>query len=94
MGIKGLLALTKSVGSSVCISHFKNQSVGIDGFSWVHKAFHLGELSIYTENDIRPIFKYFSKKIKHLLKLNIRVVTVFDGDEMPLKKNTNFKRRE
>jgi exonuclease-1 len=67
--------------------------VGIDGYSWIHKAMHSGDLTIYTQNSVKSIYKYFSKKIKHFLKINIKIVLVFDGAEMPLKKHTNQKRR-
>lgn len=93
MGIKGLLAGTKSVGIPSNISHFQYKRAGIDGYSWIHKAMHSGDLQIYTHNNITSIYKYFSKKIKHFQKLNIEIILIFDGAEMPLKKNTNQKRR-
>lgn len=94
MGIKGLLSGTKSVGVPTNISQFQGKRAGVDGYSWIHKSMHSGDLQIYLNNNITSIYKYFSRKIKQLIKLKIEIILIFDGAEMPLKKNTNHKRRE
>lgn len=40
MGVNGLLANIKSIGRWWNICEYKEQTFGIDGYSWLHKALH------------------------------------------------------
>lgn len=94
MGIKGLLLNTKSIGIPRHLSYYRNQTVGIDGYSWFHKALNVPDFDLFFKEDISCVFWYFSSKIKSIQKLQIKIVLVFDGKEHPLKKKTNQKRKQ
>ncbi len=93
MGIKGLLRETRSLQKNVHISNFRNKSVAIDGYAWLHKALHHCSIEVALQKNISGIVQFFSKKIRYLVKeLGITVVLVFDGDKLPLKKGTESGR--
>lgn len=52
MGINGLLRNTKSVAQKKHISHYRNKTVAIDGYSWMHKAVYKCALEIYNDKNI------------------------------------------
>lgn len=89
MGIKSLLKNTKSVSKRRHISHYRNKTVAIDGFAWIHRASYNCPEEVIFEKNIRGIFKFFQQKMAYLLQLNINIILVFDGAEAPLKKQTN-----
>lgn len=79
MGIKGLLSGTKSVGIPRHLSYFRGKTAGVDGYSWFHKALHHPDLDLFFNEDISCVVRYFSSKIKYMIRHNIKVVLVFDG---------------
>lgn len=46
------------------------------------------------EGSMKGIGNYFTNKIVYLLSLNMKVILVFDGADLPLKSQTNEKRAE
>ena len=52
MGINGLLRCTKSVGKKKHISDYRNKTVAVDGYSWLHKAIYKCALEVYADNNI------------------------------------------
>ena len=94
MGIKGLLINTKEVGKKKHISDYKNKKIGIDGYAWLHKALFQCSIEVASEKNIKGLYDFFILKIDHFLKFNIKVVLVFDGDDLPLKKSTNLEREK
>jgi 5'-3' exonuclease len=94
MGIGGLLMNTKSIGKSRDISAFRGQRAGVDGYSWLHKALHGCATEVAINKNLYKIVRYFEKNIRTMISLNIRVVIVFDGDQLPLKKLTDSTRHE
>ena len=40
MGISGLLPLLRSVTKPVCVSEYRDKTVAIDGYSWLHKGIY------------------------------------------------------
>ena len=94
MGISHLLQHFKSIGEAKHISKYKGQTVGIDSYSWLHKSIYTGALKILKEYDITNIIKYFKKKIDSLLYYNIKVVLIFDGDNVPLKREVEDLRKD
>lgn len=59
MGIGGLLLHTKSIGVWKHISSYAGLSVGIDGYSWLHKALHTCAADIALDNNIEKMITYF-----------------------------------
>ncbi|EIJ88604.1 exonuclease 1 [Nematocida parisii] len=97
MGIAGLLPMLKPHMEYVEVSDLKGLKIGVDGYSWLYKAITVHAADIYLKpNDPAVINKYVSvcvKKCKALLAHGIELFFVFDGEEHPMKKNTNQKRR-
>lgn len=94
MGIKGLLINTKSIGKKKNISDYKNKTVGVDGYAWLHKALFNCSIEVAINKNIKGLYDFFILKIDYFLKFNIKVVLVFDGDDLPLKNNTNLEREK
>lgn len=93
MGIKGLLLNTKSVGKERNISDYQGKTVGIDGYSWLHKALHSASKDLAAHrNYLQKFVHYFERNIRHFHSLRIKVVIVFDGDKLPIKLKTENER--
>jgi exonuclease-1 len=92
MGIKNLLKAFKSIKTSVHISKYKGKKLAVDGYSWLHKAAHIHGSEITLNQNYKPFLKSFLRKVQSLLKYKISVVIVFDGDRLPLKKETEMAR--
>ena len=91
MGIKDFLRKTK-IESKTNISAYKNHKIAVDAYSWLHKSlYHSGE-QVYFEKNITGIFNYFRTKLNKMFSLNIKVVLVFDGDNLSLKNDTETNR--
>ncbi|KAJ3257189.1 Rad2 nuclease [Boothiomyces macroporosus] len=84
MGIQGLLPLLKDIQKPINLDSLKGQSVGIDGYVWLHKG-AFGCALEYVD--------YCMKKIDLLLSREIWPVVVFDGGYLPLKEKTEVARR-
>lgn len=93
MGINGLLRNTKSVGEKKHLSSYRHKRVAIDGYSWIHKAVYKCSLDIVLDHNIEGIVSYFLNKMNYMKKLHIKIVLVFDGNELPLKRQTNQERK-
>ena len=92
MGINGLLINTKSVGIRKHLSDYRNKIIGVDGYAWLHKGIYKCGIEVSLHKNIKGLISYFEKKIKYLLSLNIKIVLVFDGADIPLKNRTNKER--
>ena len=94
MGIQGLLPAVRDATEITNISKFTGKKAGIDGFVWLHR----GCLSCGRElaKGLRTTkyISYFMKKIQLLINNRVRPLVVFDGNDLPAKKNTNEMRRK
>lgn len=94
MGISGLLPFLEESSRPVHISEFKNLTVAIDSYCWLHKgAFGCCE-KLARGEDTNGYVLYCLKYIKLLQHYNIRPIMVFDGRHLPAKEMTEKKRRE
>jgi exonuclease-1 len=93
MGIKGLLMNTKSMGRTRNIKEYEGKTVGIDGYSWLHKALHSASKNLLAHgNYLEKFVTYFERNIRHFQSHRIKVVVVFDGDKLPVKLKTENER--
>lgn len=91
MGIKYFWKNTPP-GRRFDFSEFKDKTVGIDANIWMVRV----SKSVKTVNELEKLaanFNYFAKRLRFLLKVCAKVVLVFDGLCLPLKLETQLKRR-
>ena len=94
MGIPGLLQAIKSKSRRCNINEFKGFRVGIDGYSWLHKACFSCAYELSVGIPTAMYLKSFMNRIQLLVSAGIIPVVVFDGADIPLKGNTNSGRNE
>lgn len=98
MGITGLLPLLKDQMTYVELSDLKGMKMGVDGYSWLYKAITSYGPDVYMRpNDPSVIERYVGlciRKCKALISHGIQLYFVFDGEEHPMKKETNQRRRK
>ncbi|KAL2919784.1 hypothetical protein HK105_200701 [Polyrhizophydium stewartii] len=97
MGIPGLLPLLKSAHRSVHLREFEGQSVGVDGYVWLHKGAFSCAYELFMGIPTTKYVDYFMSKARQLQSFGIWPVIVFDGDRLPIKMRTEgdrHKRRE
>ncbi|KAI5190249.1 exonuclease 1 [Nematocida minor] len=98
MGITGLLPMLKDHINYVEVSDLRGMKMGVDGYSWLYKAITVYAADVYLRpNDPDVVNKYVNfcvRKCKALIAHNIQLYFVFDGEEHPMKKATNQKRRK
>ncbi|KAH9385485.1 exonuclease 1 [Nematocida major] len=98
MGIAGLLPMLKNHMEYIEVSDLRGLTIGVDGYSWLYKAITVHASDVYLRPaDPSVVEKYVSfciRKCKALQAHNIQLYFVFDGEEHPMKKETNRRRRE
>lgn len=97
MGITGLLPLLKEQMAYVEVSDLSGMKMGVDGYSWLYKAITSCGPDVYMNpTDPSVINRYVNlcvRKCKALLSNGVQLYFVFDGEEHPMKKETNQRRR-
>ncbi|CAO1619862.1 unnamed protein product [Sympodiomycopsis kandeliae] len=92
MGIQGLLPLLKDIQKSTHISEFKGQTLGIDGYVWLHRgAYGCAEKLVKGENTTKYV-NYALHRIRLLKHHGVKPYVVFDGDRLPSKSGTEQDR--
>eukprot|EP00756_Hemistasia_phaeocysticola_P005590 Hpha_TRINITY_DN13408_c0_g2::TRINITY_DN13408_c0_g2_i1::g.130970::m.130970/K10746/EXO1; exonuclease 1 len=94
MGIQGLLPALKPVTERTNVDRFAGKKVGVDAYTWVHKACHFSayELSLGI-----PTGRYLSQilsRARMLRDKGVEPLFVFDGKDPGLKGGTNQRRLE
>ncbi|KRZ54182.1 Translation initiation factor IF-2, mitochondrial [Trichinella nativa] len=94
MGIKTLLPVVKAACRDVNIEEFRGKTVAVDASCWLHRALFGCAYQLATGIETDSYVKFCCKWIKVLLSYNIHVIMVFDGRNVPAKKDTNNARKE
>jgi exonuclease-1 len=94
MGISGLLPFLKPISRNVHLRDFQGETIGIDAYSWLHKAVFSCSFEIMTGKPTRKYIDYCVKKIKLLQHHKITPLLVFDGGNLPMKAGTEQDRKE
>ena len=93
MGISGLLPTLLSITNRHAhLRNFKGQTVAIDSYVWLHKGLHGHATSIIRKGQLEPMVNFCLSRIKQIESFDIKVVMVFDGATLPIKKCTEESR--
>ncbi|XP_042290354.1 exonuclease 1 isoform X1 [Thunnus maccoyii] len=94
MGIPGLLQFIKDAGEPVNVKKYKGQTVAVDTYCWLHKgAFSCAEKLAKGEPTDQYVW-YCMKFVDMLLTFSVKPILVFDGRNLPSKKEVEKARRE
>ena len=94
MGIQGLLPQLKPIQNPVSLRRYEGQTLGIDGYAWLHKAAYSCAYELATGKPTEKYLNFFIKKFALLKTFNIKPYLIFDGDGVPVKKGTEKKRHD
>ncbi|CCK68756.1 Rad2 family nuclease EXO1 KNAG_0B03150 [Huiozyma naganishii CBS 8797] len=94
MGIQGLLPQLKPIQNPVTLHRYEGQTLAIDGYAWLHRAACSCACELAMNKPTDKYLQFFIKRFAMLKTFNIRPFLVFDGANIPVKKDTETKRRE
>lgn len=92
MGIQGLLKVFNSIQTDRHISHYQNQTVGVDTYCWIHKAIYFKAKSMLLTSDHSVFIPFVLSQIESLLQYKIKVVMIFDGGKLLSKEGEEASR--
>ncbi|KAG8950294.1 Rad2 nuclease [Tulasnella sp. 419] len=92
MGIQGLLPLLKSIQVHTHISSFKDQTLGVDGYVWLHKGGFACAPQLVQGQKTTKYVDYVLHRIRMLRHYGVEPYLVFDGGPLPAKKGTESER--
>ncbi|XP_068424462.1 exonuclease 1 [Clinocottus analis] len=94
MGISGLLQFIKDAAEPVNVKKYRGQTVAVDTYCWLHKgAFACAEKLAKGEPTDQYVW-YCMKFVEMLLAFGVKPILVFDGRNLPSKKEVERTRRE
>ena len=88
MGVKKLLELLKPAISPEHLSSFRNTTLGIDIYIWIHKACYVFAEQMRETGDPRAFLPYIHRLLDLLQFYAITPLCVFDGRSTPRKRTT------
>ncbi|KMZ82553.1 hypothetical protein PVIIG_05130 [Plasmodium vivax India VII] len=94
MGITNLLPFLKPIAKSTHISKYKNEVIGVDIMCWIHRGLISCAYDIVTDTYNDSYLSFIEKMLECIYHYNIKVVFVFDGEELPEKKAENVIRKD
>lgn len=94
MGVKGLLPLLKSIQKHTHLRQYNGQTLGIDGFGWLHRGACACALQLALDRPTTRYIDFVVNRLRMLLDFGITPYLVFDGDALPSKAMTNMDRRK
>lgn len=93
MGIKKLLTIIDVIQAG-SLEEYRGKTVGIDGYSWIHKAVYNSGHDLVVQKDTSSYMNKVATKFELLKQFNIKAVIVLDGDKLPSKSDTEQNREE
>ncbi|KAK2922298.1 exonuclease 1 isoform X1 [Channa argus] len=94
MGISGLLQFIKDAAEPINVKKYKSQIVAVDTYCWLHKgAFSCAEKLAKGEPTDQYVW-YCMKFVDMLLTFGVKPILVFDGRNLPSKREVEKARRE
>lgn len=93
MGIKKLLTVLDVIQNGT-LEELRGKTVGIDGYSWIHKCVYNVGHELVVQKDYSQYMAKIENRFELLRKFNIKIVVVFDGDKLPSKSGTEENREE
>ena len=91
MGISGLLPALSDYTTSEHVSCYRNKTVAIDAYVWLHRALFYYATEICLTIPTNKYTSYFENRIKLLQSYEITPFFVFDGALLPSKSYTEIK---
>nr|XP_057913169.1 exonuclease 1 isoform X2 [Doryrhamphus excisus] len=94
MGIPGLLQFIKDAGEPINVKKYKGQTVAVDTYCWLHRgAFSCAEKLAKGEPTDQYVL-YCMKYVDMLFSFSVKPILVFDGRNLPSKREVEKARRE
>lgn len=94
MGVNGLLSLLKSIQKHTNLKVYAGQTLGIDGFGWLHRGAFACAFQLALDKPTTQYAAFVVNRVRMLLDFGITPYIVFDGDALPSKSGTNSKRKQ
>ncbi|KAK7950907.1 uncharacterized protein PG986_006635 [Apiospora aurea] len=97
MGISGLLPLLKSIQKPTEIKKYKGETLGVDGYGWLHRGSISCAIELAEGKPTRKYVHYVMNRVRMLQHFGVNPYMVFDGDFLPSKAGeeaSRAKRRE
>lgn len=94
MGISGLLPLLKGIQVPTTLARYAGMTLGIDAYAWLHRASVSCAYELVMDRPTDKYLKYFIKRLNMLKGFGIKPYLVFDGDYLPVKRETEFRRSQ
>lgn len=85
MGVAGLLPHLKTIQKHVTLKKYAGMTLGIDAYSWLHKAACSCAYELAMDKPTEKYLQYFIRKFNLMKKLNIKPYLIFDGDAILVK---------
>ena len=82
MGIQGLLKVFSSVQTDKHLNDYKNQTIAVDTYCWIHKAIYLTAQALMTNSDPSSFIPIVLSYIESLLTYRIKPIMIFDGGKL------------
>lgn len=92
MGVKGLLPLLKPINNETHINHFSGQTIGVDGYAWLHRAAISCSWDLAYGTATSKYVEYFEKRLELLISNGVTPFIVFDGGYLPSKQRVEKSR--
>ncbi|KAI8901579.1 PIN domain-like protein [Globomyces pollinis-pini] len=93
MGISGLLPVLKPIQRQIHLSALSGLVVGVDAYVWLHRGAFGCALDLLNDIPTKKYVNFCMKKVMQLKEFGVWPIIVFDGDSLPMKKNTENQRR-
>lgn len=94
MGVTGLLRLVQPYSESLPVSAFSGQTLGVDAFSWLHRAaICCAEQLVRGEHPTRLI-QSIDNRVRVYERHNVGLYFVFDGAPLKMKERIVAQRRK
>ncbi|OXV11172.1 hypothetical protein Egran_01071 [Elaphomyces granulatus] len=92
MGIKGLHIILKSIQKQCHLKKFKNQTLGVDAYGWLHRGTIACALDLALNRPTTRHIEFVLNRVRMLLYFGVTPYLVFDGDNLPSKEGTESSR--
>ncbi|EGZ27260.1 hypothetical protein PHYSODRAFT_462926, partial [Phytophthora sojae] len=92
MGVDGFLRTLSEAVDNTHLRHFAGQTLVVDALSWLHKACYGCAFELSTGRETDKYVQYMLRKVDMMSGCGVaKVVLVFDGQRLPLKKRQSYK---
>ncbi|KAK5662583.1 hypothetical protein OQA88_8496 [Cercophora sp. LCS_1] len=94
MGITGLLPLLKSIHRQVELRKYAGETLGIDGYGWLHRGATACAIELAQGKPTRKYVDFAMQHVRMFRHFGVTPYFVFDGDFLPSKAGTESSRLE